>query len=77
MSTTKIILAVLGAAAAGAVVANVISSGKGSELLDRLKNSAGDLLTMLTDQGKSALGGSDTAQQRAEFDQANTPAGNS
>lgn len=73
MSTSKFILSVLGAAAAGVVIGSVVSSGKGGELAERIKNLASDWLGKKAAEGSDAMGGSETAEQRAEFDQANTP----
>jgi hypothetical protein len=73
MSTSKFILSVLGAAAAGVVIGSVVSSGKGGALAERIKNLASDWLGKKGAQGSEAMEGSETAQQRAEFDQANAP----
>jgi hypothetical protein len=70
MSTSKILLCVLGAAAAGVVVSKLISSGKANEMASSLRNAAGDLFGKLKSEvGPIAAG---DARQRAEFDQANT-----
>jgi hypothetical protein len=74
MSTSKIILSVLGAAAVGYVVANYLTSESGSSLVEKIKNSAGDWLGKVKEEGtKFARGG--TAEQAAEFDQANATPG--
>jgi uncharacterized protein YcfJ len=73
MSTSKFILSVLGAAAAGVVIGSVVSSGKGGELAARIKDLASDWLGKKAAEGREVIGSSETAEQRAEFDQANAP----
>jgi uncharacterized protein YcfJ len=73
MSTSKFILSVLGAAAAGVVIGSIVSSGKGGELVERIKNLAGDWLGKKAAEGNEAMEGNETAEQRAEFNQANAP----
>lgn len=74
MSTSKILLGVLGAAAVGYVVANYLTSESGKSLLEKVKNSAGDWLSMAKEQGEKFASGS-TSRQAAEFDQANATPG--
>jgi hypothetical protein len=74
MSTSKVILCVLGAAAVGYVVANYLTSESGKSLAEKVKNSAGDWLSKLKQEGEQfARGG--TPEQAAEFDQANATPG--
>lgn len=73
MNTSKVLFCVLGAAAAGVIIGSMMSSGKGAALAERLKNTAGDWLSKKAKQGGEAMEGSDTAHQRAEFNQANSP----
>jgi outer membrane lipoprotein SlyB len=73
MNTSKFILSVIGAAAVGVIIGSVLSSGKGAEIAERIKNTAGDWLGKKIKEGSEALEGSDTAKQRAEFNQANSP----
>lgn len=70
MSTSKILLCVIGAAAAGVVVGKLLTSGKAGEVISSLRNAAGDFLGKATGE-VDKIAGAD-ARQRAEFDQANT-----
>jgi hypothetical protein len=74
MSTSKIVLCVLGAAAIGYVVANYLTSESGASLAETMKNSAGDWLSKLKDEGVKFARGA-TSQQAAEFDEANSTPG--
>lgn len=57
-STSKTILAVMGAAAVGAVIGMLVAPEKGSELRKKITDATGDLTTQLSDllaQGKEQL----------------------
>lgn len=57
-STSKTILAVMGAAAVGAVIGMLVAPEKGSDLRRRITDATGDLTTQLSDllaQGKEQL----------------------
>jgi hypothetical protein len=70
MNSSKIILCVLGAAAAGAIVGSMLTSGKGGEWLGKIRNAAGDWSDKLKSQQPESS--ANEAQRRAEFDQANS-----
>ena len=58
-TNTKIILGIIGAAAAGAVIGMLVAPEKGSELRSRIKTKAGDLVGDIADliaAGKEKLG---------------------
>jgi hypothetical protein len=70
MNTSKILLCVISAAAAGVVVGKLLTSGKAGDVASSIRNAAGELFG----KAKSTVdrvAGAD-ARQRAEFDQANT-----
>ena len=55
---TKVILGIIGAAAAGAVIGMLVAPEKGSELRQKVKDTASDLACQLADlfaQGKTEL----------------------
>jgi gas vesicle protein len=57
-STGKVILAIIGAAAAGAVIGMLVAPEKGSELRKRISDTTGDWATQLSQllaQGKEQL----------------------
>jgi gas vesicle protein len=57
-STGKVILAIIGAAAAGAVIGMLVAPEKGSDLRKRITDATGDLsnqLSQLLAQGKEQL----------------------
>lgn len=57
-STGKVILAIIGAAAAGAIIGMLVAPEKGSDLRKRISDSAGDWsnqLSQLLAQGKEQL----------------------
>jgi gas vesicle protein len=57
-TTTKVILGIVGAAAAGAVIGLLIAPEKGSDLRQKVKDAANDWATQLADlfaEGKSEL----------------------
>jgi len=54
MSSSKIILCVLGAAAAGAVVGSMLTSGKGAEWISRIRNAAGEWSNKESSEDKSS-----------------------
>ena len=57
-STGKVLLAIIGAAAAGAIIGMLLAPEKGSDLRKRLSDTAGDLssqLTQLLASGKAQL----------------------
>lgn len=57
-STGKVVLAIIGAAAAGAIIGMLVAPEKGSELRKRISDSAGDWtnqLTQLLASGKASL----------------------
>ncbi|RAW01760.1 hypothetical protein [Pseudochryseolinea flava] len=70
MSTSKLLLCVLGAAAAGLVVGKLLTSGKVGNVADTLRDAAGDLFGKNNQDVDRATGAN--LRQRAEFDQANT-----
>ena len=58
-TNTKIILGIVGAAAAGAVIGLLLAPEKGSELRDRIRTKAGDFAGEIADlvaTGKEKLG---------------------
>jgi gas vesicle protein len=58
-STTKVILGIVGAAAAGAVIGMMLAPEKGSDIRQRVKDAANDWACQLADlfaEGKSELG---------------------
>lgn len=64
-STGKVILAIIGAAAAGAVIGMLVAPEKGSDLRRRISDTAGDWSQQLNDliaQGKAQL---DNLKQKA------------
>ena len=57
-STTKVILGIIGAAAAGAVIGMMLAPEKGSDIRQRVKDAANDWACQLADlfaEGKSEL----------------------
>lgn len=57
-STGKVLLAIIGAAAAGAIIGMLVAPEKGSDLRKKLSETAGDWSTQLSDllaQGKAQL----------------------
>jgi hypothetical protein len=74
MSTSKVILSILGAAVVGYVVADYLTSESGKSLVEKVKNSAGDWLGTLKQEGERFARGT-TSEQAAEFDQANATPG--
>ena len=59
-TNTKVILGIVGAAAAGAVIGLLLAPEKGSELRERIKARAGDFASEIADlvaTGKEKLGG--------------------
>ena len=57
-STTKVILGIVGAAAAGAVIGMMLAPEKGSDIRQRVKDAANDWACQLADlfaEGKSEL----------------------
>lgn len=57
-STTKVILGIIGAAAAGAVIGMLIAPEKGSDIRQKVKDAANDWACQLADlfaEGKSEL----------------------
>lgn len=71
MSTSKVLLYVLGAAAVGAAIGVLFASDKGAELAGRVKTSAEKWLKNGSHKAEDLYQGSDSSHQRAEFDQAN------
>jgi gas vesicle protein len=58
-TNTKIILGIIGAAAAGAVIGMLVAPEKGSELRGRIKTKASDIVSDIADliaSGKEKLG---------------------
>lgn len=57
-TSTKVLLGIIGAAAAGAVIGMLIAPEKGSDMRQRVKDTANDWATQLSDlfaEGKSEL----------------------
>lgn len=69
MSTSKLLLCVLGAAAAGVVVGKLLTSGN-NNVVSSIRDAAGDLFGKVKSNIDRASGAD--PRQRAEFDQANT-----
>lgn len=69
MSTSKLLLCVLGAAAAGVVVGKLLTTGN-TNVVSSIRDAAGDLFGKVKSNVDRAGGGD--SRQRAEFDQANT-----
>jgi len=76
MSTTKIVLCVLGAAAAGVAIGTFLTSEKGAEFTANLRKSAEDWLNNLQ-QARSGSMASDThtTRERAGFEAGATTGG--
>ncbi len=58
-SSTKVILGIVGAAAAGAIIGMLLAPEKGSDIRQRVKDAANDWACQLADlfaEGKSELG---------------------
>lgn len=67
-SSTKVILGILGAAAAGAVIGMMLAPEKGSDLRKKVKDAANDWACQLADlfaESKSELGGLKNKASRA------------
>ncbi len=57
-STGKVVLAIIGAAAAGAIIGMLVAPEKGSDLRRKISDATGDLtsqLSQLIDKGKAQL----------------------
>jgi hypothetical protein len=70
MSTSKLLLCVIGAAAAGVVVGKLLTSGKAGGVASSIRNAAGEIFGKMKADAERVAGAD--ARQRAEFDQANT-----